>query len=130
MSPQIISNVLISTIYNNSNNAKVLSIFIKQLTLIAQRAPYKTLHVPNSASNAIILNRLISFTRPLRKHNFLELEKRFVDELLLNEQKFDIDELSKLFNCNANDIQLLIQHRIAILSKRNWNYYEDNAIFL
>lgn len=131
VSPQVISNALISTIYENVNNAQILSVFIKQLTMIAQRAPYKTLHVPASASNATILNRLISFnfTQPLRKTNFLELEKRYVDELLLNKQAINIIELSKLFNCNTNDVQLLIHQRIEILSKRSWLYNEDNAIF-
>lgn len=74
--PQFLSNALFSAIYENINNAQVLSVFIKQMTLIAERAPYRMFHVLASASNATIINRLISFnfTRHLRKPNFLELD--------------------------------------------------------
>ena len=130
ISPKNIPEAPISTMYKNVNQFQIISIFIKQLISISQKAPYQTFHMPSPASNATILNRLISygFERSSKKTTFLELEKRYIDELLINKQNICSEDLTQLFNCTEEDLNKLIQTRIEILSKRDSTDQEDNAI--
>lgn len=131
LSPNELSDLLISYLEGTSFNQEIMQNFIKSLDKLRFEAPYRTRNVPNLTSGSAIINRLITISQ----YNAQNKEKEwsndqihYIDRLLLTKTDVITEINIKFLQCTESQLKNIIQLRTIELSKRSFTLEEDKFI--
>lgn len=131
LSPNELSDLLISYLEGTSFNQEIMQNFIKSLDKLRFEAPYRTRNVPNLTSGSAIINRLITISQ----YNAQNKEKEwsndqihYIDRLLLTKTDVITEINIKFLQCTESQLKNIIQLRTIELSKRLFTLEEDKFI--
>ena len=112
----------------NEDLMKELIIGLEQIT---EDAPYRTRNIPNRTSGSKILSRLFAISEYKKKIESKEWSKEeicIIRQMLLSRTEILTKENYDRFQCDENQLKMIVDDQFVELSKRDWTIEEDHVI--